>query len=63
VLLASLMSSFIIFICSEREIWDLEKDKFHVMLAVGRASEGLLEMHSQKVLIIKSFFYFFNLWY
>ena len=34
---------------SEREIWDLEKDKFHVMLAVGRASEGLLEMHSQKV--------------
>ena len=34
---------------SEREIWDLEKDKFHVMLAVGRASEGLLEMHSQKL--------------
>jgi hypothetical protein len=38
-------------ICSEREIWDLEKDKYHVMLAVGRTNEGLLEMHAQKVII------------
>ncbi len=37
------------FFVTEREIWDLEKDKYHVMLAVGRTNEGLLEMHAQKV--------------
>jgi hypothetical protein len=38
-----------LFYVTEREIWDLEKDKYHVMLAVGRTNEGLLEMHAQKV--------------
>ena len=34
---------------SESEIWDLEKDKYHIMLALGDVQDYQLQYHNAKV--------------
>ena len=35
----------------EREIWDLEAKKYHIMLAVGKVEDNQLRYHDKKVFL------------